>query len=352
MRFEFGRIMNEEHTNESPLSRATICDITDKKALARAGARDLVALKGNPPIIKQLKELQWLGSAIVGGGEMIHVHGDSGTGKNAVIEAITCDETNWRSLCEHLGVKYLPIKLHAIEMSAYETVSEIYYRRSLKNGETWDEPSAIIQAIREAVQLKDEYYHCIWLREIGRCPTAAVQGGLLNLMTRGLVCLPNGEVVSGAGIAWIADSNYHVDDASTHILVTQDTALIRRWSVNITVDYMDPEQEVEILLFHMNSGYIPKVEKLLIYKVVELGKYIREERKKGSLTSLAPPSLYGFASFLRAAFRHPQMSLEEIAENTLLGAASGQDREQVRALFADVFGIQKKNTASAAVGEI
>ena len=172
-------------------------------------------------------------------------------------------------------------------------------------------------------------------------------------MTKGMARLTNDEMICGQGLAWIADSNYHTDDTSTHVLVTQDDALNRRWTVNIAFDYLSPEQEIEILKFHTQQGYIPQVEEKLIFKVVELGHAIRQQRKQGSLTSLAPPSIYGFSAFLRAAYRHPRFSIQEVAENTLLGAASSKDREEVRGLFSDVFGIRRRtDTAAAAVGDI
>ena len=329
--------------------------ISDKAAMARAGARDLVALHplvGNPPIIKELGALEVIAGGIVDG-ELIHIHGETGTGKNAIIEAITCVPENWKALCEHLDVEALPLKVYPIEMAVFETISEIYYRRALREGQTYDEPSAIVLAMREAARLIGKAYPLIWLREIGRVPTASIQGGLLNLMTKGMARLSNDEMVSGMGIAWIADSNYHTDDVATHVLVTQDDALNRRWTVNMAFDYMTPEQEIEILKFHMRQGYIPEVEDALVFKVVELGHAIRRHRSQGALSSLAPPSIYGFSAFLRAAHRHPRFSIQEVVENTLLGAASMKDREEARGLFSDVFGIRNTQTdASAAVGEI
>ncbi|MCK5794502.1 MAG: hypothetical protein KAH12_07335, partial [Anaerolineales bacterium] len=218
-------------------------------------------------------------------------------------------------------------------------------------GKTYDEPSYIVQGIRESSKLVGKVFPLIWLKEVGRVSAASVQGGLLNLMTKGLVRLNNNEMVSGAGIAWLADSNYHTGDTSTHVLVTQDDALNRRWTVNLSFDYPSAEQEIEILKFHMQQGYIPDMDEGLIFKVVELGHAIRQQRRQGTLTSLASPSIYGFTAFLRVVHRHPKLSIQEIAENTLLGAASAQDREDVRGLFSDVFGIRRADTANEAVGD-
>jgi MoxR-like ATPase len=310
----------------------------------------LEPLPGNPPIIKELGILEVIAGGIVEG-ELIHIHGETGTGKNAIIEAIAYVPENWEALCGYLGVKHLPLQVFPIEMAVFETISEIYSRRALSHGQTYDEPSAIVQAIRKASEMIGQVYPLIWLREIGRAPTASVQGGLLNLMTKGLVRLNNDEMVSGMGIAWIADSNYHTDDSSSHVLVTQDDALNRRWTVNVAFDYLTPEQETEILKFHKMQGYIPPINEELILQVVNLGREIRERRRQGSLLSLAPPSIYGFAAFLRASHRHGRLSPLEIAENTLLGAASMTDRESARVLFADAFAQKTNETeAAAAVG--
>lgn len=327
--------------------------ITNKQALARAGTRDLVALHplpGNPPIIKELWVLEVLGAGIIAG-EFIHIHGETGTAKNALVEALTNVPENWEALCRHLNARYLPLKVYPVEMAVFETISELHFRRALSDGKTYDEPSCIVQSIREASTLVGAAYPVLWLRELGRTPTASVQGGLLNLMTKGLVRLNNNEMITGAGIAWLADSNYHTDDSSVHVLVVEDDALNRRWSLNLTFDYLTPEQDMEILRFHKQQGYLPDIDDELIAQVVNLGEKIREQRKKGALASLAPPTLYGYAAFLRAMHRHPRFTKQEVAEATLAGSATAKDRDDVRGLFAEVFGVNHNNrTTGRGVG--
>lgn len=315
--------------------------ITDKKALARAGTRDLIALEplpGNPPIVKELWVLEVIAAGLIAG-EMIHIHGETGTAKNALIEALSNVPENWEALCAHLGEKHLPLKVYPIEMATFETISELHSRRALNQGQTYDEPSSIVKAVQEAARLIGSAYPVIWLREIGRTPTASVQGGLLNLMTKGLILIDGDKMISGANIAWLADSNYHTDDSSTHILVVQDDALQRRWTVNLMFDYLTPEQDIEILRFHKQHGFLPDVSDECITQVVKLGASIRERRKTGALASLAPPTLYGYAAFLRAFHRHPRLNKQEIAEATLAGSATVKDLEDVRGLFAEAFAV-------------
>ena len=67
------------------------------------------------------------------------------------------------------------------------------------------------------------------------------------MMTNGDITLPNGYRLPGKGIAWVADSNYQAEQDSTHTLVTLDDALKRRFSINLTLDYLSAGQEVEVL---------------------------------------------------------------------------------------------------------
>lgn len=326
-----------------------IFDVTDQKQLESAGPRDLVALKPlgtNPPMVVEKHVVELLAGGIVNA-EFIHVHGYTGTGKTALIDAIAYEPENWRALCRLVGAPYLPLRIHPIEMAVFETVSELLFRRALRKGNTYDEPSPIVMALRKCLQDLGEVYPLLWFREMGRVPTASVQGGLLNLMTKGPACLSNDEVVCLDKIAYLADSNYHTGDTTTHVLVTQDDALNRRWTVSIPFDYLSPEQEEEITHFHIREGFLPKVPEELVEKVVRLGDRIRGQRADGSLSSLAPPSLYGYFSFLRCVHRHPHLSPRQVAEATMLGSASPKDREEALGLFSDVFGVGAKGSGAS-----
>jgi MoxR-like ATPase len=66
-------------------------------------------------------------------------------------------------------------------------------------------------------------------------------------MTKGDILLPDGSSLDVRGVAWIADSNYQAVQDGTHTLVTLDDALRRRFTVNLNLDYLAPEQEADIL---------------------------------------------------------------------------------------------------------
>ena len=77
--------------------------------------------------------------------------------------------------------------------------------------------------------------------------SSSVQGGLLNLIVKGDIVLPDGSRIDGRGISWVADSNYQAEQDATHTLVTLDDALKRRFSINLTLDYLSAEQEMQVL---------------------------------------------------------------------------------------------------------
>lgn len=87
-----------------------------------------------------------------------------------------------------------------------------------------------------------------------------------------------------------------------------------------------------------------------VMKAVELGNAIRRHRTEGNLQSLAPPTLYGYATFVRMAQALPHLSLEQIALATLLGNASLEDRNHVSGVFNEVFGLQTDDDEDPALG--
>ncbi len=69
----------------------------------------------------------------------------------------------------------------------------------------------------------------------------------MDLMGKIIIRLPDGSTIDPSGIAWVCDSNYQAESDSIHTLVTLDDALKRRFSINLTMDYLAAEQEEQIL---------------------------------------------------------------------------------------------------------
>jgi hypothetical protein len=219
------------------------------RTLARASAFDLIELlpvPGESPLYIARWILEVMTFGIVHH-EFIHLSGPTGSAKSSLIEAMCLVPDNFSLICHSLGFEKLPVKLYPIEMATFETPGELYTRRSLKDGATFDEKSEVIRALEDASKLKERSYPLIWLREMGRVYSSTVLGGLLNLMTKGRIVLPDGAQIGASHVAWIADSNYQAESQATHTLVSLDDSLRRRFSINLTLDYLTPRQELRIL---------------------------------------------------------------------------------------------------------
>lgn len=306
----------------------------------KAGPEDLLQLlpvPGGHPLFIIKRILETLIYALVNA-EFIHLSGPTGSAKSSLIEALYRVPENFHPVCQALGFSMEPLEVYPIEMAIYETPGELYQRRSLENGTTFDEKSMLIRALERAAATKDDCHPVIWLREMGRVHTSSVQGGLLDLMTKDDIFLPDGRRINGQGIAWVADSNYQAEEDSTHTLVTLDDALKRRFTVNLTLDYLSPEQEVQVLGYIFKNGKEPNPD--LLAKVVKLGKLIRQKRSEGNLQSLPPPTIWGYIAFIRMAQALPQMSLQQVSMATLLGNANLEDLKVIPSLMNEVFGLK------------
>jgi len=319
----------------------------------KAGPTDLIELLpvpfGHPLFLPK-----WILEVVVYGivhHEFIHLSGPTGTAKSSLLEALHLVPENFQGICGALGFPVNPLKIYPIEMVVFEAPGELYQRRSLKDGTTFDEKSILVEALLEAGQAGGRFYPLIWLREIGRVHSPSVQGGLLNLMTRGDIVLPDGSRIKGHEIGWVADSNYQAEQDSTHTLVTLDDALKRRFSTQVTLDYLPVEQEVEVLRqIAKGPTMAGRIEPALSVKVVELGNVIRQHRAEGRLKSIAPPTIYGYLSFLRLAQALPHLTLQQVALATMLGNAGVEDRKQVAGVLNAVFGLQASPEEDAAMG--
>jgi MoxR-like ATPase len=315
--------------------------------LDRAGPTGLIQLLPAPGA-HELYLPKWILEVIVRGivgGELTHLSGPTGSAKSSLIEALDRVPENFLALCRSVGVAPKPLRTYPIEMAVFEAPGELYRLRAIHNGTTGFEPSLLVQALRAAVRDKATSYPLIWLREIGRVQTAAVQGGLLNLMCRSEIVLPDGERLDTTRIAWIADSNYQAQQDATHTLVVLDDALRRRFTLNVTLDYLTPEQEAEVL-----RKLHPDAREDLTRGVVKLGRLLRHYRAQGELQSLAPPSLYSYAAALRLAQAMPNLGYLQLMTATLLGNAGAEDAKQSLAAFKEVFQMETPTADDAEMG--
>lgn len=309
----------------------------------RAGPTDLIRLlpvEGTNPLFLPKSLLQVLVYSIATH-EMVHLSGPTGSAKTSLLEALHLVPENFRIICRSLGFAPRGLKVYPVQMATYDAPGELYQRRALKAGSTYDEKSGLVKALLHAEQLDGQVYHLVWLREMGRVHSASVQGGLLDLMHPADIMLPDGESIDGRKIGWVADSNYQATTDAEHTLVPLDDALKRRFTVNLTLDYLSPAQEVDVLRHLVAEETLDEVEEELIVKVVHLGKAIRDRRAEGKLLSVAPPTIYGYLAFLRMAARVDQLDLQTVAASTMLGNASNEDSQHIPSIFNEVFGLQQ-----------
>ena len=229
-----------------------VFQIDNSDEYRKAGPTDLIEMLpvpgGNAIFLPK-----WIVEVMVYGivhNEMIHISGPSGSCKSSLLESLYRVPRNFEMVCRGLGYTPLPFKLYPIEMVTFEAPGELYERRALEDGSTYDEMSLLVSALEDASRHADQFYTTIWLREIGRVHSSSVQGGLLNLMTKGDIVLPGNKRIDGSRITWVADSNYQAESDATHTLVTFDDALKRRFTIQLTLDYLSASEET-IVLHHL-----------------------------------------------------------------------------------------------------
>ncbi|MBM3211770.1 AAA family ATPase [Candidatus Poribacteria bacterium] len=321
------------------MSQVEIYKLIDIISFNKAGPNDLVemkALPGQHPLIIPKWILEILIYSIVYG-EVLHVSGATGTGKSSIIESLTVPD-NFYALLDAFEFPRKPLRLHQVEMALFDTPTEIYFRRSLVNGMTFDEDSPIVKALKEASETEDQFYHVIWLKEIGRCHNATIQGALLNLIKRGEIYLRDSSMNINS-LCWIADSNYAVMEDWVHTLITLDDALKRRFSINIKIEFLSETEEVIVLNRIVQEDILLKEKELeqQIKQVVKLGNLVRRSKLQGKLTSISAPTIYGYLAFLRL-HTFLQRSPLEAAKSTFLGNASAEDEKELMAAIGETEG--------------
>jgi len=313
--------------------------------LRKAGPSDLIVLvpvPGANPLYLKKETLEIYAYGVVHH-ELIHISGPTGTAKSSFIEAMTLPQ-NFFSICDFLGFKRKkPIRLYPAEMVCFETPGELYQRRALKDGTTYDEPSIIVKALRDAQEYKKSHHVVMWIKEMGRAHAPSIQGGLLDLMVKTRVRLPDGSTIDPMDIAWVCDSNYQAENDSVHTLVTFDDALKRRFRLNITLDYLAAEQEEQILHHLIQKWRLRSDLRLLVPKIVKLGQKIRYQRLEGNLQSATAPTIYGYEGLLKKMNELPHLSLQKAVFNNFLGNMNNEDAKTARATFNEVFGLQAED---------
>jgi MoxR-like ATPase len=318
---------------------STYC-ISKSAEYKSAGPDDLIELLSEPGtnqlyIPKNILEIVVYG---IVNHEFIHISGPTGSAKSSLVEAITREPENFRLLCKYLKYPYKPVIVYEIEMAIFDTPAELFQRRSLNEKGTFDQESVLVTALKDAVKNSGDHYPVIFLKEMGRVHSASIQGGLLNLMTKSRIVLPNKESIPGGKVCFIADSNYQAAEEAQHTLVTLDDALKRRFSINVMLDYLSEKEERSVLehILKKRNGD-REIDTELIKKIVKLGQLVRQYRTEGNLLSVTAPTIYGYLTCYEMAKALPQTGIPVIVLNTILGHASRDDLRMVETLIQNAF---------------
>lgn len=316
-----------------------------------AGSRSIVELTGaagNTNLYFYKSTIEVLVTAIAAH-ESVNLSGPTGSGKTALMEALSLVPANFLPVCEALGLPPKPIKCFPIEMAQFETPGELFRVRSLADGSTFYEDSTLVEAIASAQSYADTHYVVIWNRELGRCQTG-IQSALVNLIAKGDIIAPDGRRFPSEGISFVCDNNYQaLDTAAVHTLCPFDDALRRRYTVNLTLDYMSPSTEA-IILRHLLAREDIVCSDEILSCIVKLGARVRESRIDGNLQTLPPPTIHGYLGALRLSRLLPAFELQDILEATMLGNASLEDRKQFPAIYHDVLGTAPADDDDNAAG--
>ncbi len=71
---------------------------------------------------------------------------------------------------------------------------------------------------------------------------------------------------------------------------------------------------------------------------------------EGSLSTLTPPTIYGYMAFLRLYDKLEDLSIQELIFSTFLGNCSYEDKKMATSLFNEVFGFEPVEEENPNVG--
>ncbi len=275
---------------------------------------------------------------------IIHFSGPTGTAKSSCLEALFLVPKNFLGVLDTIPFPHesKPVKMFPVEMAAFESTADTYSRRSIVEGTTMDEDSVLVKAMTDAALASDRFYPVVWIREMGRCNHGSIQGGLLNLIYKGIVILNDGREIDTSRMAFIFDSNYSAEKDGSYNLVRLDTALNRRAQIQLKMEYPSLEQELAILEF-ICRDYGWTVPSGLLEKIVKMGEMVRKSKLEGNLQSLVTPTIYGYLSMVQRVIHLPHLGWPRCAQMTLLGNPQTDDLPQVATVLQQVFGVKAGN---------
>jgi len=267
----------------------------------------------------------------------IHLSGPTGAGKSSMIEAITEEPENFRLLCEYAGYEYKPPLLYEIEMVKFDTPGECHEKTVIKDKNTVDVPSAIIEALLDAQEKATDHYPIVYFMEMGRVHSASIQGGLLNIVGKPFVKTLDNKKVPTGRVCFIADSNYQAAGDATYTLVVLDAALKRRWDINLNIPHFPEENQVQIMYDLVYETLDKKPDLELIKNLIKLGQMIYQYKAEGNLVSVSEPNPKGYLTCYEMIKAMPGNGINLNVTNSMLGNAATEDLKLVDTSIQTVF---------------
>ncbi|KPK43380.1 MAG: hypothetical protein AMK72_13390 [Planctomycetes bacterium SM23_25] len=272
----------------------------------------------------------------------VHLSGLSGTGKTHFLGSLLEVGENFDLLCAALDAPRWPqLRMHRIPVGVYETPNEMFYLPRVENFTSVEEPQPVLRALMAAEE-DAAALHVVWLEELGRGITPAVQSSLLGLVGEQVIHEPRGRVFELPNVAFVCDSNYAANTAGQFVLYDLDQAVARRWLRRITMVPLALEHEGAVL-----KEIMPEATDTQVRQVVALAVGIRRKQSEGALRSIVPPTIDAELECLRGMCR----GLADVRTNvftTLLGHCDPErDTDEAETVYAEAFGVQVKTTTPA-----
>lgn len=321
-----------------------VYDLIIEKEFKKAGSNDLIKMvpvADSHSLYMPKYILVAMTEAIVHR-ERCHLSGPTGSGKSALLLALQVPE-NLRLLCHYLGFEYKPLEVFDQEMADLDTAGELHKTKEIRDNNTETVLSELYQFMIKADKNKDSKFFYVHARELGRVHSSSIMSGLLEPMSTTKINIPGYGIVDGNSVGFFGDSNYQSMNSPEHqhTLVEYDSALDRRFTVKITMDYLSEEEEFA-MMNDILSEQFGKVNKPLLEMIIRLGHVIRQYRSEGSLLSVSSPIPSVYTTAYRMANRD-FMDTEIVFQITLLGHAQNEDQKLANSIIQNVLN-SRRNT--------
>ncbi len=306
-----------------------------RSQLRKASGTDLVALpnKGSSlpfyymPVVR-LKEFV---HSILEPGSRVFINGNTGTGKTEGLHVIV---NNWRLVLRILGINSAPKNAHLlhVNLSAVQGIDELFRRRSIRNGNTYDEMQPALATLKQALRLQEDPDNIAiwWLSELLRC-LPEIQHGILGMIQNRIFDDQGKYIGDGSSLRIVCDSNFGASEHGDYVGLAQfDGALSARMTANLNWDYLPFKDELEILMCIVSHEIEDR--EAILYSMLAFCHEIRKTKiKKGDFASIPYPNMRSYLSFIRK-LEKGIFEIEDLYRIVFYGSGTPNDQVKARAI--------------------